>query len=189
MGTNYINANPGQLVRLVIQTTSPSPTTSMRQEIFLATENQLIYTLQEQPISQQATEFFIDGVSQAVGIDYTVDGYTVTYIGEVVINAGTEISIKYFPRISNGYGNRIDGYVPIIDSVYYPDLTLAAGFPREMTRLGVGLYTFGLQIPTGVTALGSYTISAYWNDGENMNWETYIVQVNRAFGNSSITPI
>ena len=186
MGTNYINANPGQLVRLVIQTTNSS-TTEMHQENFIATEDQSVYPLQYTPINQQSTEFFINGVSQAVGTDYTVDGYTVTYSGDVDINAGNAISIKYLSQISGG--NRIDGYIPIIDSIYYPDLTLAAGFPREMTRLGVGLYTHGLQLSTGITALGSYTVSAYWNDGNNMNWETFVINVTRAFGNSSISPI
>jgi hypothetical protein len=186
MGTNYINANPGQLVRLVIQTTNSS-TTEMHQENFTATEAQSTYPLQYTPINQQSTEFFINGVSQAVGTDYTVDGYTVTYIGDVNIVAGNAISIKYFSQISGG--NRIDGYVPIVDSIYYPDLTLAAGFPRSMTRLGVGLYYHGLQLPTGLTALGSYTVSAYWNDGSNMNWETFVVNVSRPFGNSSVSPI
>lgn len=187
MGTNYISANPGQLVRFVIQTISPSEPAVMRQENFTATEAQVIYPLLLTPINQQSTEFFINGVSQAVGTDYTLDGYIVTYSGDVDINAGNAISIKYLTQTSGG--NRIDGYVPIVDSVYYPDLTLSAGFPREMTKLSTGLYTYGLQIPTGIAALGSYTVSAYWNDGTNMNWETYIVQVNRAFGNSSISPI
>jgi hypothetical protein len=72
----------------------------MHQTTFTATEGQVVYTLPYLPLSEQSTEFFINGVSQTVVIDYTVSGSVVTYIGDVSIHAGNTIVIKYFELLS-----------------------------------------------------------------------------------------
>jgi hypothetical protein len=66
----------------------------------MATAGQSVFVLSNLPISEQSTEFFINGISQTVGTDYTVLNNVVTYIGDVSIEAGNEISIKYFEFIS-----------------------------------------------------------------------------------------
>lgn len=93
---------------------------------------------------------------------------------------------------SDGYegnGNRVDGYVPVVQSVIFPDLSLAAGYPQAMTRLQTGLYAHGLQLPTGADALGTYIASVYWEERGQPKWEAFAIHVARPFGISAVTPI
>ena len=75
-------------------------TTLFHQERFIATASQTSFVLSNTPSSLQATEFFVDGLSQSAGIDYTLSGYTVTYIGSIPFIGGEEIVIKYFESSS-----------------------------------------------------------------------------------------
>lgn len=98
IGDVVIGAGDSVLIKY-FQAVSMNPEyTVMHQEIFTATIGQTVFTLIDSPISQQSTELFIDGVSQAVGIDYTVFGNQVTYTGGLTLN-GNEIAIKYFTSI------------------------------------------------------------------------------------------
>lgn len=91
----------------------------------------------------------------------------------------------------DGYagGNRLDGYVPVVQSVLFPDLSLAAGYPQAMVRLSTGLYAHGLQLPSGADALGTYVASVYWQENGLPFWETFAINVARPFGISSVSPI
>jgi hypothetical protein len=98
IGDVVIEAGDSVLIKY-FQSVSMNPEyTVMHQEVFTATLGQTTFTLSDAPLSQQSTEMFIDGVSQAVGIDYTVFGDVVTYTGGVTLN-GNEIVIKYFTSI------------------------------------------------------------------------------------------
>lgn len=93
---------------------------------------------------------------------------------------------------SDGYegnGNRVDGYVPVVTSVIFPDLSVAVGYPQEMTKLEKGLYAHGIQLPTGADALGTYVASVYWEESGQAKWETFAINVARPFGNSAVSPI
>lgn len=89
----------------------------------------------------------------------------------------------------DGYGQRTDGYVPMVQSIQYPDLSYEIGYPRAMTRLSTGLYAHGLLLPTGADALGTYIASVYWEENGNAKWETYAINVGRPFGISSVSPV
>lgn len=65
-------------------------------------------------------------------------------------------------------GVRADGYTPpdgypIITRVIFPDLTLADGFPQNMTKLDTGLYFFQFTLPTGGSSIGSYGVDVTYN--------------------------
>jgi hypothetical protein len=129
---NYISANTGQLVRIVIQT--------------------------------------IDGYGNRCDLD----GYG-------------------YP-ILDGYGNPAnsytDGYVaPVVESVLLPDLTWATGYPQAMTRLSLGLYASSLILQNGVSAVGTYIVSVRRLDNEIVVWDTYVINVGRPFGITSVTPV
>lgn len=87
------------------------------------------------------------------------------------------------------YGQRIDGYIPVVISIQYPDLSYEMGYPRNMTRLSTGLYAHGLLLPEGADALGTYIASVYWEENGKSKWETFAINVARPFGISSITPV
>jgi hypothetical protein len=111
-------------------------------------------------------------------------------MGSHYIFANTGQLVRIAVQTTDGYtGEREDGYVPIITSIIYPDLSVAAGYPQNMTRLDTGLYIRGIQLPIGVDALGSYIVNVYWQDNGTAKWELFIINVARPFGNSSVTPI
>lgn len=109
-------------------------------------------------------------------------------VNYIFANTGQLVRVAV-QTVSSVTGDRVDGYVPIINSIIFPDLTVAAGYPQAMTRLGTGLYAHGIQIPVGVDALGSYIVSAYWQEGTQMHWDTFVINVSRPFGISAVTPI
>lgn len=75
-------------------------TTGMYQEAFTATAGQTEFVVTHLPISQEYVEMFIDGLSKIEGVDYTTDGYTVTYSDSPSLSGGEIVSIKYFTQLS-----------------------------------------------------------------------------------------
>lgn len=71
----------------------------------------------------------------------------------------------YADGYQDGYAGPNDGYyVPVVQKVVFPDLSLATNYPRPMSRIGVGLYSYGLQLPSGITAVGTYVASVSWTE-------------------------
>lgn len=91
-------------------------------------------------------------------------------------------------------GVRADGYTPpdgypIITRVIFPDLTLAEGFPQNMTKLDTGLYFFQFTLPTGGSSIGSYAVDGYYKDPSSTLFYNRLWQiiVTAPFGNYSVT--
>lgn len=99
-------------------------------------------------------------------------------------------TVRLVVQTVDGYGSRVDGYVPRVDRVYYPSLAEAAGYPALMTRLETGLYIHGLQLPIGETSLGTFVASVYYQEPgtDAPRWELFTIQVARPFGNTSVGP-
>lgn len=96
--------------------------------------------------------------------------------------------------IVDGYSSPIDGYTdgyvpPIVESILYPDLTYAIGYPRSMTRISLGLYGFYLSVPNGISSVGTYIVSIRRLDSGVVVWDTYVVNAARPFGITSVTPV
>lgn len=106
------------------------------------------------------------------------------------INATTGQLIRFVIQTLNADGYREDGYTPIVDSVIFPDLSLADNYPTEMTRLTTGLYAHGIELPsTGVDALGTYIANVYYQENGASKWDVIVVNVTRPFGNSSVSAV
>lgn len=104
-------------------------------------------------------------------------------------NPGQNVRIAV--QTTDGYGSRVDGYVPVVTRVFMPDLAIAAGFPLEMARIDEGLYISGLVLPTGPTALGTWVVNVFFiqpGTGRPV-WQLFTINVARPFGNSSASPI
>ncbi len=92
----------------------------------------------------------------------------------------------------NALGVRVDGYVPEVTEVLFPNLTPAGSYPQAMTSLGTGLYGHVLQIPAGTASLGTFIASVKWTDPTNESaevWAVFQIQVALPFGNTSVSPL
>ena len=100
-------------------------------------------------------------------------------------------TVRLTVQVLDGYGNRSDGYVPQVTKVFFPDLSIAAGYPQAMTRIDVGLYVHGLVIPTGPESLGTFVASVQSQvvGTGAPDWQVFSIQVARPFGNSSVSPL
>jgi len=90
--------------------------------------------------------------------------------------------------ISDGY--RVDPIaLPLINRIIYPGLTLAAGFPQNMTKIDTGIYRFIFTLPTGASSVGTYLVDGYYVDPNafNMVFALYQVIVTAPFGIYSAT--
>lgn len=64
----------------------------------------------------------------------------------------------------DGYQRADSGTTPSITRIIFPDLTLASGYPQNMTRLSTGLYRFIFTLPKKAISIGSYVADVTWSD-------------------------
>lgn len=109
------------------------------------------------------------------------------------ISARPGQTIRLAVQTVDGYGARIDGYVPVVQRVFFPDGTQASGYPAAMAQIDTGLYAHGITIPSGSDYLGTFIVSIFYDDpdagsGNLVSWEIFLINVSRPFGNSSVSP-
>jgi hypothetical protein len=90
-------------------------------------------------------------------------------MGTTYIYANTGQVVRLVLQTTNVQGYLIDGYIPVVTSIIFPDLTVATGYPKEMIRLNTGLYIHGIQLPKGVAGLGTYIASVMWIESTSSN--------------------
>lgn len=96
---------------------------------------------------------------------YHSPGQVVTIVFETLDNTGVR---------SDG----IDGYVPpTVTRIIFPNLSLANGYPQEMTRLDVGLYTIKFTLPALASSVGSYIVDINYQNPNDGNDNQTFVQV------------
>lgn len=105
------------------------------------------------------------------------------------IFANTGQLVRLVIQTLDSSGLLTDGYVPIVLNILFPDLSKAAGYPRNMTKLDTGLYAHGFQVPSGLDALGTYIAQIYWEESGQPKYDTYAINVARPFGVSVVTQI
>jgi len=101
-------------------------------------------------------------------------------------------TVRLAVQVLDGYtSDRSDGYVPTVQSVYFPDQSRATGYPQNMSRIETGLYAHDIVLPTGSSALGTFTVSVFYqrpSSGQKV-WELFTINVSRPFGNTSASPL
>jgi hypothetical protein len=108
--------------------------------------------------------------------------------------------LSYFPgqkvtiylETVDGYGVRTDTLsLPVVSRIIFPAMTLASGYPQNMTRLDIGLYYFQFTLPSGASSVGSYLVDvSYVNPVNSVNViQAYQIEVTAPYGNFSVTPI
>ena len=199
--TNYIFANTGQTVRLVIQTVDgygyPSDLDGygnwldgygyLLQDGYYSNPPDGYYPKTPDGYSDGYSDGYADGYYYHYNnVWYPINRYTFSH------NEWYHHHRHYHCNYSNDAPppNPYDGYyVPVVVSVMFPDLTLARGYPIPMKRLATGLYAQGVQLPTGACALGTYIITVSRMEHGNFILETYAVNAARPFGVSSVSPV
>lgn len=90
----------------------------------------------------------------------------------------------------DGYGSRVDGYIPQIDFVMAPSGSEFSGFPSQMTRITEGLYNSAISLPTGLSAVGTYLVSVSWlhPDTNAPQYELFLINAGLPFGAAIVTP-
>lgn len=100
--------------------------------------------------------------------------------------------VTIFLDTFDGYGERADGYfMPYVNRIIFPDLSLSAGFPTNMTQLDVGLYYFQFTLPLNAAAVGSYLVDVFFGNPATgyENQTLYQILVSAPFGNFGALPI
>lgn len=101
-------------------------------------------------------------------------------------NPGQQVSVVF--ETLNNTGSRAessgDGYTaPTIERIIFPNLSLAAGYPKLMTRLDIGLYLAQFTLPTQATAVGTYIVDiSYFDPGTGNPKQTFVQVVVSAPG-------
>ena len=93
-----------------------------------------------------------------------------------------------FLETVDGYGTRTDSpSLPFVSRSVFPNLTLAAGYPENMTKLDTGLYYYEFVLPSGAIAIGSYLVDVTFINPANdaINSSFYQIIVSAPFGNYS----
>jgi len=104
-------------------------------------------------------------------------------------NPGQTITLA--TQVVDGYGTRVDGYgTPQVESIIFPDLAFASGYPQAMTRVSTGLYIYRFAIPTGSSSIGTFIASISFNSPATggVAWQLYTINVAAPFGNSTFFP-
>jgi len=68
---------------------------TMQQDVFTATSGQTIFPLSKTPINEESLEFFVNGVSQTILIDYILSGGSVIYSNTPPLLNGDVVVAKY----------------------------------------------------------------------------------------------
>lgn len=105
------------------------------------------------------------------------------------ISANPGQSVIVAVQVLDNTGQRVDGYVPQVDFVIAPSGAQYSGYPEAMVRLSEGLYTATIVIPSGLTAVGTYLVSASWvhPNTSQSQYEVFLINAALPFGNSTVT--
>lgn len=90
----------------------------------------------------------------------------------------------------NAAGVRADGYdLPQITRIIFPNLSLASGYPLDMTKLDQGLYMAQFTLPALASSVGTYIVDMVYFDPDTGLPKDTLVQilVNAPMGQYSAT--
>ena len=109
-------------------------------------------------------------------------------VSQISTNPGKTVAIT--TQVLDTSGERVDGYIPQIDYVITPSGSMSSGFPANMTKVAIGLYSSNITIPSGSSAVGTYIVSISWTrpGTSQTQYEVHLINAFLPFGNSSVSP-
>lgn len=105
---------------------------------------------------------------------------------------GQQVTLVF--EILDANGVRSDGYMgslPQVSRIVFPTLTLAADYPKDMTKIDDGLFFFKFTLPAGSSAVGTYIADIAWFDPDTSDLKQTFFQivVTAPFGNYTISSV
>lgn len=83
--------------------------------------------------------------------------------------------VRLVVQVVGKSGQPIDSsFLPVVEKLYYPNLSEADGYPHSMNNLATGLYYHDIQLPMA----GTYIASVYWIEPENSKEKHEIFIIN-----------
>lgn len=85
-------------------------------------------------------------------------------------------------------GYRVDpSATPTVQRIIFPSLSVAGGFPQNMTRLDTGMYRLQFTLPSLAASVGSYIVDVRWLQPitNTVQQKAYQVIVTAPFGQYS----
>lgn len=153
--------------------------------IFNLTDNKSGGTLDTSGRIGEVTDAYLSTVHGAASWSDTDNGRAIT---SIAANPGQSVGIVN--QVLDANGERVDGYIPQIDYVINPSGTMQSGFPANMTKESTGVYSLNVNIPSGITAVGTYIVSTSWTKPGTAltQYKVYLINVHLPFGVSSVSP-
>lgn len=187
--TTSINANPGQVISLVLNVDDGyiSPLSFFQEILPVNTNGQTAFTLSNIPSSSSSVNMFLNGVQQSQTVDYNISDQNIIFLNNGFSLITTDV-VDFYYTISPSE-TISDGYVPTIDAIYYPNGTLAPGFPQNMINVTTDIYKYNLTLPKLI--VGTYVaISSYVPSNSNfIQKEVFLINVTtQSSGNAFVTP-
>lgn len=107
----------------------------------------------------------------------------------IFANPGQQVNLAI--QVLDNQGSLSDGYQsPTVDFVINPDGYSMEGYPALMEQISTGVYRYLFEVPSGITALGSYLISCSWPHPDTNIFQNTLFTLNVAmpFGLINIIP-
>ena len=108
----------------------------------------------------------------------------------IVISANPGQTVSLAGQTLDGYGERVDGYLPQIDYVLNPAGTALAGYPANLTNDATGVWSLGVTIPSGITAVGTYIASISYPNPTSIytSYELFLLHIHLPFSTATASP-
>lgn len=118
----------------------------------------------------------IDSTAFALGTNKA--GASAKIVPSLYARPGESINIVIQTLGNDGKPINEDGYAPVIESFYFPDLSKAEDYPHSMEELDTDLFYHTVHFSSDI--VGTYIASIYWNTqkGESV-YETVAIHVQR----------
>lgn len=71
-------------------------------------------------------------------------------------------TVTFYQEVINSQQQLVDdGYTPVVTRIIDPTLVSLSGFPQNMTRLDIGVYSFQFKAPS---TIGTYLVDIVYQD-------------------------
>lgn len=145
---------------------------------------QTSFTLSNVPASSSSVIMFVNGVKQVQTFDYNIAGQNITFLNNsFTLTTADEVDFYYV--IS---GSPSDGYIPQIQSIFFPNGSVVAGYPQPMNLLSGSVWKYNVTLPSSV--IGTFIVLAsYISSSENfIKTEVFLINTFKPFGNAFVSP-
>lgn len=147
----------------------------------VSTNGQTIFTLSNYPSSSSSVIMFVNGAKQTQNVDYNISNLIITYLNNSFSLTTADVVDFYYTTQDSASGN----YTPQIDAIYYPNGSLAVGYPQVMTLLSGSIWKYSITLPA-VTVGTFIVLASYISTSENfIKTETFLINVSLGSGSGS----